>query len=853
MKLLALDSNSILNRAFYGIKLLTTKNGEYTNAVYGFINILLKLLDETKPDAVACAFDLKAPTFRHKMYDGYKAQRKGMPEELAAQLPLIKELLHCLGYKVVSLEGYEADDILGTLSKRCRDAGDECVIATGDRDSLQLVGDGVTVLLATTKMGRSETIVYDEGVIFEKYGVSPKALIEVKALMGDSSDNIPGVAGVGEKTALALVSKFNTLEGIYLNIEDASIKKGVREKLIADKDMAYLSRELATINCDMPLSGELSEYLIGECDKSEAAKLLQRLEMYSIIKKLGMDNIEIAPLKQKEAKESITIIKKEYDERVSLDSDLLFLYINSDSKEMPTDFELLCGDVIYTSSDTELENYLPVIMKQSNKIVTNNSKPLYKFLIKKGIEPQKVLFDTSVAGYLLSASSNDYTPKRLFDEYGGELLYKCEDATVIYLQAIYETLNEQLHKTGMDNLFFEIEMPLTIVLSDMEHYGFELDIKGIKEYGAEIDKKIINLTQKIYEYSEGEFNINSPKQLGDVLFEKLELPHGKKTKTGYSTNADVLENLRKKHPIIDNILEYRSLAKLKSTYVEGLLKVVDESGRIHTNFKQTETRTGRISSTEPNMQNIPVRTELGAMLRKFFKASEGNLLVDADYSQIELRVLSSMSEDENMCQAFVDGEDIHTKTAAEVFDMPPLFITSEMRGRAKAVNFGIVYGIGAFSLSKDIGVTVAEADKYIKGYLRTYEGVKRYMDETVKQGTELGYVSTVYGRRRYLPELKASNKIQKAFGERVAMNMPIQGTAADIIKIAMIKVYNRLLEEKLKAKLILQIHDELIIECPESEAEKVRQLVEYEMQNAVKLKVPLIAEGKIGANWFEAK
>ncbi len=860
MKLLALDSNSIINRAFYGIKLLTTKNGEYTNAVYGFINILLKLLDEVKPDAVACAFDLKAPTFRHKMYDGYKAQRKGMPEELAKQMPLVKELLTAMGYKIISLEGYEADDILGTLAKSWSDRGDSCVIATGDRDSLQLVGNGVEVLLASTKAGKAESTIYNHQVIVEKYGVTPNQLIDVKALMGDTSDNIPGVPGVGEKTALALISELGSLDGVYADIDNPIIKKGAREKLINNKDLAYMSKDLATINCQVPIETDVSSYVVAEGDKGAVVAMLQRLEMFNTIKRLGLEGVTASAsgavtTVDTPQIEAVTPTVKAFTSECLQGEEDLYLSLELDSRELPISFSLLVGDTVY-SSNLDVNGQLMEIMAHSGRVITNFSKGLYHVMLQNGVKPTTVAFDTAVAGYVLSPSSNDYSPKRLSEEYGSNMAYNTisdSENDPAYLQGIYKLLSDMINDQSMKELYYNIELPLTQVLASMEHNGFMLDIEGITSYGRGIDSKITALTTAIYEYAGDTFNINSPKQLGEVLFVKLGLPTGKKTKSGYSTNADVLDFLKDKHPIIPAILEYRTLSKLKSTYVDGLLKVVEEDGKIHTNFKQTETRTGRISSTEPNMQNIPVRTPLGAELRKFFVAEEGMTLVDADYSQIELRVLADMSGDENMCEAFVNEQDIHTNTAAQVFNLPPLFITPEMRSRAKAVNFGIVYGIGAFSLSGDIGVSVAEAKEYIKNYLATYQGVKNYMDKTIEQGTELGYVSTTFGRRRYLPELKSSNKIQKAFGERVAMNMPIQGTAADIIKIAMIKVHSRLESENLKAKLILQVHDELIVTCPIEEAELVQKLVEQEMVSAAELKVPLVAEAKIGKNWYEAK
>ncbi len=858
MKILAIDGNSIMNRAFYGIKLLSTKNGEYTNAIFGYMNILLSLLEETKPDSVICAFDLKSPTFRHKMYEDYKAGRKGMPDELALQMPVMKEILTCMGYKIVEVEGYEADDILGTVAKISSENGNSCVIATGDRDSLQLIDKNVNVRLATTKMGKSEHQIYDDEAVFEKYGVYPKDLITVKALMGDSSDNIPGVKGIGEKTAVALVAKFKTLDNLYANIDDKDIKKGVREKLLADKDNAYLSEKLGTIFCDVPMDKDLSHYTPENQDYKRLYEILSRLEMHSLIKRLNLkENIAENNLSQAvNEQENFDISLTELDtvNKLNLKNNKeIFLHLIWD-KNILKYADIMQENKIYSLSVANEKDFFEYISPYNEKIIVHGAKPLYKKYFEYNIDFKICLFDTEIAAYILNSSSSDYPEENVFSEYGcSAVLDNPVKSYAANLQKLKNILNIKLENENSLPLMYDIEMPLTKVLASMEYIGVKIDKKGLLDYGEELKLKITSLESEIYDLAGEEFNINSPKQLGVILFEKLDLPHKKKTKTGYSTGAEILEELVDKHPIIVKVLEYRKLAKLNSTYVDSFLKLADKNDRIHSNFKQTETKTGRISSTEPNMQNIPVRTEEGAVLRKFFISEDKTTLVDADYSQIELRVLAHMANDKNMMKSFINGDDIHLNTAAQVFDMPPIFVTPLMRTRAKAVNFGIIYGMGAFSLSKDIDVSVAEADKYIKNYLATYSGVKDFMDKQKSFASEKGYVSTVYGRRRYIPELKSSNRNIKNFGERAAMNMPIQGTAADIIKIAMVKVYDALEKSNLGAKLILQIHDELIVECPEENARAVKELLKTEMENAVKLNVPLIADANIGKTWFDAK
>ena len=838
MKLLVLDGNSIVNRAFYGIKLLTTKDGRYTNAIYGFMNILLNLLKEVQPDEVAIAFDLKAPTFRHKMYDGYKATRKGMPEELAQQMPVLKELLADLGFVMVSKEGYEADDILGTLSAAAAARGDECYLATGDRDSLQLVNDRVTVLLAATRMGRSETVVMDKAAVEEKYGVSPKQLIEVKSLMGDTSDNIPGVAGVGEKTALALIQKFGSLAGVYENIDDSAIKPGVRTKLTTHKEDAELSRKLAEIDCAIPVDTAPGTYKRGEGDAAAAAGLLAELEIHSLAPRLGLDGVTpkaAAPAPELAAVEP-DVLPMLPEGRYELAQEGEGWYAVQENAVYPLDEAAL---VRLLDSDATLRVF--------------DAKPLYHLALANGGEGKSIVFDAKLAAYLLNPAASSYTVENLAAEYGIQPAFRCEDAPLAgVLTGLYDALDAKVTEESMDRLLAEVELPLALVLADMERTGMLVDRDGLVAFGEKMKQELEGCLARIYEQVGYEFNVNSPKQLGEALFVKMGLPPRKKTKSGYSTNAETLESLRNESPVIDDILQYRTYQKLNSTYVEGLLKVIGPDGRMHSTFNQTEARTGRLSSSEPNMQNIPIRTPLGSQLRQFFVAKPGCTLVDADYSQIELRLLAHISGDESMRQAFLTGQDIHRSTAAKIYNLPPEMITPALRSSAKAVNFGIVYGIGAFSLSRDINVSVKEADQFIKNYLATFPGVKNYMDETIAHGTEKGYVTTLFGRRRALPELASKNHNLRALGERMAMNTPIQGTAADVIKLAMVKVWRRLRAEGLAANLILQVHDELIVEAPEAEAETVARILKEEMEGAVSYSVPLTADVGQGKTWLES-
>ena len=847
MKLLVVDGNSILNRAFYGIKPLTTKDGQFTNAIYGFLTMFERMKADVQPDAVAIAFDLKTKTFRHEAYDLYKANRKGMPEELHQQMAPLKELLTDLGYRLVTCEGYEADDILGTLSKVCADTGNTCVIATGDRDSLQLVNDSVSVRLAKNLNG---TMLYTPEVVEQEYGVPPRKLIEIKAIQGDSSDNIPGVAGIGPKGATELIQKYGDIDYIYDHLDELDIKPGMRAKLETSKDNAFLSRMLGEICLTAPIDTDLNAYTVGEGDKAAAARLMARLELFSLIKKFDLELTADTKEVRQEEQRSFKTETVTGDALNKLLADLDKLYLSVDFGNDKT--YISTEELLYM---TETEEDIKTILDSGKSIYTDNSKPLFAYCDRTGLECE-VAFDISLAAYLLNPASSGYELDRLCAEYSIPVAKSDGDEQLAYIHAIpalCSRLAGDIKETGADKLLYEIEIPLAKVLARMENIGFEVDVDGIRAYGEQLEKEVAALQQSIYDDVGYEFNINSPKQLASALFEELNLPPRKKTKSGYSTNAEVLESLIGFHPVIGKILEYRTVAKLKSTYCDSLIDKVAADGRIHSSFNQTETRTGRISSTEPNLQNIPVRTERGREFRRFFRAKDGCVLVDADYSQIELRVLAHISGDENMQKAFRDNIDIHTVTASEVFNVPINMVTPLMRSRAKAVNFGIVYGIGAFSLSKDINVSVREAQKYINSYLAHFGSIDRYMKEVIEKAKIDGYVETLFGRRRYLPELSASNHNTRAFGERVARNAPIQGTAADIIKIAMVHVDERLKREGLSARLILQVHDELIVEAPAFEMMQVAMLLQEEMENAVHLSVPLTAEAAMGETWYDAK
>ncbi len=852
MKILALDGNSIINRAFYGIRLLTTKDGVFTNAVYGFITMLNRILADEAPDGVVVAFDVKKPTFRHEKYGEYKAGRKGMPDELHSQMPILKEWLSLMGYCILEKSGYEADDILGTVAAMCEKSGDECVIATGDRDALQLVSDTTRVLLTATKMGKPEHINYDKAALFERYGLSPEGMIELKALMGDSSDNIPGVTGVGEKTATDLISRFGSIDYIYDNIDTIDIKDAVKNKLIAGKESAYLSRWLGTICKTAPIEKSISDFCVGERDERGVAELMTRLEFFKLMETMGITP-EAAQMAFDFDTASNNILRAvspadfTCEDKVDIIADADFSRIAAVSGDKICDFDTTAdfaklSDLLSGDSEKRIYDY----------------KNFYKWAFKCGIQIKNVVFDCLLAAYLANPSSSSYEISRLSAEYGAaQPQIEGDSYEFIELAAqhnlVCERLSEELAKKEQLELLKTIEIPLAVVLGDMEMQGFLLDSEGLRSYGEGLEERINVLQAEIYELVGYEFNLNSPKQLGVALFEKLGLPAKKKTKSGYSTSAEVLEELRDIHPCVGKLLEYRTLAKLKSTYCEGLLNAVSEDGRVRSTFNQTETRTGRISSLEPNLQNIPVRTAEGRELRKFFKAADGYVLCDADYSQIELRVLAHIANDENMIKAFAEGTDIHTQAASVAFGMPIDMVTPELRSRAKAVNFGIVYGIGAFSLAKDIGVTRKEADNLIKSYLAAYSGVDRYMNNVIEQAKADGYIVTLFGRRRYLPELASSNGMLRAFGERVARNAPIQGTAADIIKIAMIRVFDRLKAEKLDARLILQVHDELIVECREEIEDTVCKILQEEMEAACSMKVRLSADAAAGKTWYEAK
>ena len=838
MKLMILDGNSVINRAFYGIRPLTTKDGLFTNAIYGFLNILHKLEQEEKPDALCVAFDLHGPTFRHLQYDGYKATRHGMPEELAMQMPVMKDVLRAMNIPIYECQGWEADDVIGTVGKICCSQGWRCMIVTGDRDSLQLVNDCVSVKLVATKAGQTQTTLYTPEKFREDYGFAPLQLIDLKALMGDSSDNIPGVAGVGPKTATELLLKFGTLDGIYANLNDAAIKESVRKKLTAGEASARLSYDLATIRCEAPIVFRPEDALRQEIDKPALRELFTRLEFVKLMDRYGLRETE-------PEKEIQTAALSVCGTLPSVHEPCALVFSDDGAKAAVAWANGVCV--------TESACVQELCQSPAPKTCTDWKK-LRGQLLDRSWSCGNFDFDVSLAAYVLDPSQSDYSLEKLAAMYlnvslsAGDL---ASAASVVW--QLRPLLWKKLKEQSMDRLYEEIEFPLCAVLSDMERVGVTVDRMALMAFASMLTQRIDEAQHTVYTLAGEEFNINSTKKLGEILFEKLGLPPVKKTKTGYSTNADVLEKLRPKHPIIDAILEYRMLTKLSSTYADGLLKVIAEDGRIHTTFQNMVTATGRLSSTDPNLQNIPVRKELGSEIRKMFVADEGCVLVDADYSQIELRVLAHIADDANMQAAFDSGEDIHAVTASQVFGVPLAEVTPDMRRNAKAVNFGIVYGISAWSLSQDIGVFPEEAKAYMDAYLENYSGVRAYMKDIVVQAREQGYVTTLYGRRRYLPELKSSNFNLRSFGERVALNTPIQGTAADIIKLAMIRVDKALKKEKLKARLILQVHDELIVECPVEEAERVAAILETEMRQVAELKVPLLVEAKQGASWYEAK
>ena len=840
--LLAIDGNSILNRAFYGIRLLTNRQGVYTNALFGMVNIIQKQLDALSPDFVAIAFDLHAPTFRHKMYDEYKAGRKPMPDELRMQMPLAKELAKAMGLTVLELEGYEADDILGTLADMADHAEDvQAYILTGDRDSLQLINDRVHVLLA----GNADTVEYDANAFFEKYGVRPDQYVDVKALMGDSSDHIPGVPGIGEKTGFSLISRFGALDAVFENIDSTDITKAVRNKLMNGRESAMLSRELARICRSVPLGIALADISYHGLNRAAARAMFTELEFSGFLKRFDLDSPEEIETSDAESRIALPEVNAAVDQLPKRDRWALGL---------TQDAILLCdGEQLYRCLDTpqKLQAFL-TSAGDGAEFICYDCKTLYQQLEKQGISFRGCTFDVMLGAYAVDASSK-FDLGSLVLGYLGEV-YQDNIPDVQYAWALYEPIRLKLLESQQLNILTDIEMPLAQVLADMEMIGFQIDREGIRQYGEQLDALTAELESRIYFAAGGEFNIKSPKQLAEVLFERLGLPASKKTKSGYSTNAEVLEKLRSHHPIIDDILEYRQVTKLKGTYVDGLLKVAGEDGRIRTEFRQTGTVTGRLSSAEPNLQNIPIRTELGRELRRFFiPKSSDYMLIDADYSQIELRLLAHISDDEAMRHAFVSGADIHTSTAATVFGVTPDNVTLEMRKRAKAINFGILYGMSDFSLAQDLGISRADAKAYIANYLHSYPNVDGYMKNIVKQARQDGYVTTLFGRRRYIPELAASNKMVQAAGERIALNSPIQGTASDIIKLAMIHVYRKLEQSDLDARLILQVHDELLIEVRREQAEEALALLREEMEHAVELTVPLDVGTAMGENWYDAK
>ena len=839
--------------------MLSNKKGQMTNGIYGFLSTLQKLLSEVSPQAIAVAFDLPKPTFRHKMYDGYKASRKGMPEELASQLPILKEILIAMGYKLVTCEGYEADDILGTFAKYCENKGYECTLSTGDRDCLQLVSDHVFVRIAKTKFGKAESILYDKNKIKEDYGVTPLQLIDIKALQGDASDCIPGVKGVGEKTAKSLVEKYESIENIYNNIENLDIKPNLKSKLIADKEKAYLSYDLGKINKDVPVEINDDEFIPSKMDTDRLKKIFTELEFFKIMDKMELSKKVDSKKINLNFSQDYTGILKNLENCGEIS---VFLEDKSNLIERCCIGDGADNYYFFKNIDDDFRIFLKKLCenKNINKNVFNLKK-FYKTIMPLRINFMGEVFDVLLAAYLLNpeikediftmAQGHDIFPPSLSREVNDEEK-KCIE-TCYFITKLKELYKTKIKENNQEHLLTKIEQPLSKVLADMELTGFLLDKEGIEDYGDELSRQLKSAEEDIYRLAGEKFNINSPRQLGTILFEKLNLPKGKKLKSGYSTGAQILEKLRGYHPIINMILEYRALAKLKSTYVDSMVNLITPWGRIHTSFNQTETRTGRISSAEPNLQNIPVRTERGRKLRKYFKSPERSVLIDADYSQIELRVMAHISGDENMINAFKNNEDIHSITASQIFGVPVSMVTPEMRARSKTVNFGILYGMSAFSLSQDLKISRFDAQNYINKYLEHYSGINNYMNEIILLAKEQGYVETIFHRRRYLPELNSSNFLLRSFGERVARNMPIQGSAADIIKIAMINVYKRLLNENFKSKIILQVHDELIIESPENESEEVKKLLKEEMKNAVKLNVPLEVHIAIGKTWFDAK
>ena len=849
MKLMILDGNSIINRAFYGIRMLNAPDGTPTNAVYGFLSTFRRVFDLAQPQAVCVAFDVHAPTFRHEQYALYKAQRKPMPEELAVQMPLLKQTLDYMGVRRLELAGWEADDLLGTVARRCEAAGWTCDVVTGDKDSLQLITDSTHVFNVKTRMGQTDTIEYTPERFREEYGFDPIRMIDLKALMGDSSDNIPGVPGIGEKTAKDLLVRFGTVADIYRDLDALDIKPGVRKKLTEGRESAQLSFDLATIRTDAPIDFALESAVWDHDYQPELYDWFRRLNFTSLSEKWGLqpaDGVSAPSSALPTVDVADSAALRALEQAVTAAPYVAVLAPDG------LDTLTLCdGKACYALSWAQLGDdynaFLRLLFSDRVRKAGHNIKDLMRALLDEGLPTDGFVFDTALAAYLLDATAGSYDLPRLAQTYLGEEL---PDAQSVW--ALQPVLHEKMDAQAMLPLYTDVELPLCPVLARMEQAGFLVDRKALYDFGESLTSSIEQLQQSIWALAGEPFNIQSPKQLGSVLFERLMLPAGKKTKTGWSTNAAVLDKLRGKHPIVEQILDYRTLTKLKSTYADGLLKEISADGRIHTSFQMTVTATGRLSSTEPNLQNIPVRRELGAQIRKMFVASPGRVLVDADYSQIELRLLAHIANDETMIAAFRSGEDIHAVTASQVFGVPLAEVTPLQRSHAKAVNFGIVYGISAFSLAQDIGVFQSEAKAYMDSYFAKYHGVHEYMTRVVEQAKADGYVTTLFGRRRDLPELKSSNFNLRSFGERVALNMPIQGTAADIIKAAMVRVDARMRAEKLQARLLLQVHDELIVECPTEEAETVKAILVDEMEHVVDYRVPLLVDAKIGASWAEA-
>ena len=882
MKLMVLDGNSIINRAYYGVRPLTTRDGFFTHAIFGFLTMLGRLLDEEKPEALCVAFDRREPTFRHLEYEGYKATRHAMPEELAMQMPVLKDVLDAMNIPRYELAGFEADDLIGTISRKCESAGWDCVVATGDKDSLQLVTEYTTVKLISTRMGQTTTKDMTPESFREVYGFAPIHIVDLKALMGDASDNIPGVPGVGEKTAMALIQKYQSIDEIYRLLPDIEAKPNVIKKLTEGEESARQSFHLATIVTDAPLEFSPQDNL-RKAPSDALYPLFMKLEFTKLIDKYGLKppaDIPAAeePVDLTVTAEAVTTAEKA-EEYLALfrKAEHVTLLALPDLSGVIVDF--VAGESTAVSAEFYFSRYegdwnalLRALFSDDIKKVSHNVKDLQRTLLENDLPIEGFIFDTALAGYLLDATAGKYDIASLFAAYFHQTLAEpkhldpdafsmlgdtaeAETAFHVYtsaVDALYEAFAPELEKRELHELYYKVELPLCAVLARMEHAGMRVDANALAAFGSEMEVQLKTLEQHIYEEAGGPFNINSPKQLGEVLFERLQLPHGKKTKTGWSTNADVLEKLRWENPIVEEVLQYRQYAKFRSTYCDGLLKVIAPDGRIHTNFQMTVTATGRLSSTEPNLQNIPVRRELGAQIRNMFVASPGKVLVDADYSQIELRLLAHIADDETMIAAFRSGEDIHAVTASQVFGVPLDEVTPLQRSHAKAVNFGIVYGISAFSLAQDIGVFQSEAKAYMDSYFAKYHGVRDYMKRIVEQAKADGYVTTLFGRRRDLPELRSSNFNLRSFGERVALNMPIQGTAADIIKAAMVRVDARMRAEGLEAKLLLQVHDELIVECPAAEAKTVRAILIEEMEHVVDYRVPLLVDAKIGASWAEA-